>query len=332
MDKIFKALSIANAGMGIGVNFQKFQEIREQRALAPIKEAREAKQAAATLKGTQADTAQTVSATEQAQLTGEAARELTTAQAGRQRALTTQIERETAGLPTAREAAQARADKVTQARNERITKFQQNWQATPAFKEITGAHRAAGNMLKLTETGPNGEPPDNLKVQMALRQAIKASGDSRPSDADIRAMMPDPSLRARVNREYELALAGKPPAGDVEALQALGRIMEANAEQQLQRNALAFSKTQGRQFGDNAQEIADEFLVPSAFTDTGAEDEPAPPPGAVPGQEQAAGPGGVPLAPPPPEFSEAEIKKVMDGANVNRGEAIFRLKKAAGAQ
>jgi hypothetical protein len=274
MDKIFKALSIANAGLGIGVNFQKFQEIRENRALAPIQEERAAKQAAAELAGTEAGTEQTRVQTEQALLTGEAGRKLTAAQTGRQRALTSQTRKQTSALPTAKEAAQARADKVTQARNQRITKFQQNWQASPAFKEITGAHRAAGNLLKLTETGPNGEAPNNLQVQMALRQAIKASGDSRPSDQDIRSMVPDPSLAARVNREYELALAGKPPEGDVAALKLLGEV----------------------------------------------------------GQQEAAGAGGIPLAPPPSpsgNFSEAEIDAVMRGAKVNRAEAILRLNNAA---
>lgn len=59
MDSVARALGIANAGMGIAVNYQKFNQVREQRDLAPQQELDRTTQAAATLGETKARTAQT---------------------------------------------------------------------------------------------------------------------------------------------------------------------------------------------------------------------------------------------------------------------------------
>lgn len=300
IDKLLKALSVANQGMGIAVNYQKFQDFREERELRPAQEERAAAESAQSIK------------------TGAAAE-------GASTALTEQRRKQTAALPTGEEARAERLKTAKIKRDERITKFQKDFQSSKAFTDITGAHRAAGNLRALMEPGPNGETPSNLQAQMALRAAIKASGDARPSDQDIRSMVPDPSLAAKVNREYELALAGKPPEGDIEALQTLGLIMERSAENQLEEQALAFAKTQGQQFGDDAQMIADEFLVPGAFTGaTGPAD--------LRKSKGAAGAEDIPLAPgggqqaTPPRIDPATVKALMEQSGMDEAEAIRQLK------
>lgn len=100
LDKIFKALQIANSGFGIAVNYQQFENVREQRAgRLPAAEQQEITrgQAAASLEKTQAETERASAELEQTKA-------------------------ETAGLPSALEAQTGRTAAVqkTQAETEKL--------------------------------------------------------------------------------------------------------------------------------------------------------------------------------------------------------------------
>ena len=289
MDKIFKALSIANAGMGIGVNFQKFQQLREERALAPIKEEREAKQAAATLKGTEAETAQTVSATEQAKLTGEASRKLTGAQTDRQTALAEETRKKTAALPTAAEAQKARKAKLAQKRTDQEQQLFNDWRQdrrnVKLFDEMDQASKAYATLESPGEKKP-------LEVAAAQRMLIRSIEPGIINQADLQAYSPDPSMQENINRLMALQAEGKPLEADVAAFRDFAEFLMNRGADKLRQSGQAFANSpQGRKFGATEDVMNKVLRIEDFVGRTPARPE------EVPGQQEAAGAAGIPLAP-----------------------------------
>ena len=289
MDKIFKALSIANAGMGIGVNFQKFQQLREERALAPIQEERAAKQAAATLAGTEAGTEQTRVQTEQAQLTGEASRELTRQQGRAAGALAEQRAAETAALPTAGEAAAARKAKLAQKRTDQEQKLFNDWRQDrrniKLFDEMDQASKAFETM-----SAPGEKKP--LEVAAAQRMLIRSIEPGIINQADLQAYSPDPSMQENINRLISLQAEGKPLEADAAAFRDFAQFLMNRGADKLRQSGQAFANSpQGRQFGAT-EEVMNRVLRIEDFVGS----SPARPE-VVPGQQEAAGAAGIPLAP-----------------------------------
>jgi hypothetical protein len=304
MDKLFKALSIANQGMGIAVNYQKVQDISEQRELRPAQELRAGKES--TAKIGQAEAA-----------------------AGASEALTAQRGAETANLPTPEQASRAFEAKLTASKNEALRKFNE------------GKLKKAADFRREWAKDPTTLATKAGKVSI---DKIRSAGQGDPSAAKDHSMIfnymktVDPGSTVR---EGEFATVEQ--AGGIIDRATIGLFNKALEGEKLtpeqRTDFLSVSENLWQQqvnaqqlVDDNYRGLVDRAGVPQqdVVLDLGiGAGQKAQAPGTGGFNLQGQGQGGAP-PPPAPAFSEDDINAVMQGGNFSRGEAIQRLRQAQG--
>jgi hypothetical protein len=314
----FQALQIANAGMGIAVNYQNFQKVREDREMAPAIRDEEARQAQAVFEQTGVQTERARAQTETEQARG-----------GLVRAQTRQTVEETRNA--AAQAESKRKQKRTDSEQKLFNEFRKDARNRQFFEAMDNASKAFSVLV--------GDPDkaNNLQVSAAQRMIIRSIEPGIINQADLLAYSPDASAAARMKRGFRLQAEGKPLEMDAKTFKDFALALQNKAADDLRQAAVTFANSPaGSQLGATDDVMnrvlrIEDFVKKAPPRPLGATAPAAPPPAAPPpGQPEAAGPGGTPLAPPPPpsEFSEEEIKAVMDGSGSNRAQAIIRLKAA----
>lgn len=104
-----------------------------------------------------------------------------------------------------------------------------NQNLKPEKEQLEGA---AGILTTLSQ-----EKPGNAAFQMAIGQLLKASGDSRFSDFDIRRARVDNSYWANFERYIDEKFKGEPRAEDVEALKKMSIDLTKKIQDNVKRKA-----------------------------------------------------------------------------------------------
>jgi hypothetical protein len=312
MDKLFKALSIANQGMGIAVNYQKVQDIREGRELRPGIEADRAEQHEATLKQTKTDTAFTAGPKTESEKALAGQRK----EAGAASAAAAKL----ANTKYLAESAQARTDQEQQLFND----FRTDRRNLKAFESMDNASKAFAALV--------GDPKNasQLQVSAAQRMIIRSIEPGIINAADLQAYSPDASAMTRMERALSLQAEGKPLEMDAQAFKDFATLLQNKAADDLRKAGAAFANSpQGAKFGATDEVMqrvlrVEDFVAKAPLRPLG-DQSPSTAGFNIQGQDQ----GGAP-PPPAPAFSEEDINAVMQGGNFSRGEAIQRLRQAQG--
>jgi hypothetical protein len=303
MDKLFQALQIANAGMGIAVNYQNFQKVREDREAAPAIREQEAQQAAAVLEQTGVETERA-----RAQTVTEQARE------GLVRSQTKKTVEETRSAAALAES--KRKQKRTDSEQKLFNDFRKDGRNRQFFDAMDNASKAFNALVG------DPEKASQLQVSAAQRMIIRSIEPGIINQADLTAYSPDASAAGRMERAIKLQAEGKPLELDAQTFKDFATLLQNKAADDLRQAAVTFANSPaGSQLGATEDVMnrvlrIEDFVKKAPPRPLGATAPVAPPP---PAQPPAAAPS---------EFSEEEIKAVMDGSGSNRAQAIIRLKAA----
>ena len=232
MDKLFKALSIANTGMGIAVNYQKFQDFSEQRELRPGIEEDRAELHEATLKGQKADTA----FTEGPKTKSEQALAGQRQAAGRLSDTQVKIANDKFTKKTAQD--------LTDREQGLFNDFRTDRRNLKAFESMDNASKAYAALV--------GDPKNasQLQVSAAQRMIIRSIEPGIINAADLQAYSPDASAMTRMERALSLQAEGKPLEMDAQAFKDFATLLQNKAADDLRQAGAAFANSpQGAQFG-----------------------------------------------------------------------------------
>lgn len=296
LDKIFKGLSIANAGMGIAVNFQKFQDIREGRELRPAIEADRAEQHEATLKQTKTDTAFTAGPKTESEKALAGQRKAV----GQASAAATKL----ANTKYLAEKAQVRTDQEQQLFND----FRTDRRNLKAFESMDNASKAFAALV--------GDPKNasQLQVSAAQRMIIRSIEPGIINAADLQAYSPDASAMTRMERALSLQAEGKPLEMDAQAFKDFATLLQNKAADDLRKAGTAFANSpQGAKFGATDEVMqrvlrVEDFVAKAPLRPLG-DQSPSTAGFNIQGQDQ----GGAPPPPPPiipdiGDITDADVK------------------------
>lgn len=302
MDKLFQALQIANAGMGIAVNYQNFQKVREDREAAPAIREQEAQLRTEDINQKQAQTRKIG-------------------------ADTAQTEAVTANLPTPEQARkkfdqdlkqsqQVLDQKLKSGRIKNAQDLRREWSRDP----ITIASKNGKVAIDKIRSAGIGEPSAAKDHAMIFNYMMTVDPGSTVKEGEFATVQQAGGIvdRATVglfNRTLEGEMLTPQQREDFLKVSEDLWQQQVNSQQNLNKQ---YQDLAGRS-GIPAQDVVLDLGISEAKNQFGGLQ-----------QQQEQQQAGAPQAPaaPPSEFSEEEIKAVMDGSGSNRAQAIIRLKAA----
>ena len=300
LDKLFKGLQIANAGMGIAVNFQKLNEDRDGLIAAQ---------------------------TEKAEVGTEKIR--SDIKLDREKFDFKKTQDDNALILAASEKVEAGKEKQSQA----ILGFQQDFRKSPGFQVPNAQIKESNVLIDLMKKSV----VTNLDVQIAIRKAIRASGDTRIAVDDVRAMTPNTAWIDKFFRMTDEKLRGQPLQDDIDVIRELGVNLGKFGRRDMAAHAKRFSATEGQILDMPIEQILSDVLRQDLFpesTDPTPEGstQTTPVPIGAPREVTAAplstagrDPTQVQGQKPPAPFSDDDINAVMKGLKIDRNQAIINL-------